>query len=71
MYCYMNVPNTPVGVLWTCFWEYRRIFAMFLSIFCATTKKDLFSGHFVYKLENEETYAEQIYFYHFTGSETC
>ena len=56
----MNVHNTPMGVLWTYCWEYRRIFAMFLSIFCVTTKKHLFSGHFVHNLENEETYTEQI-----------
>ena len=47
----MNVHNTPIGVVWTYYWKYRIIFAMFLSIFCITTN---FSEHFVYKLENEE-----------------
>ena len=42
MYCYMNVHNTPMGVLWWYYWEYQRIFAMFLSIFCVTTKKIFF-----------------------------
>ena len=42
--------------------EYRRIFAMFLSIFCIPAKKIFFPGHFVHKLENEEMYTEQIFF---------
>ena len=42
IYCYMNVHNTPMGVLCRYYWEYRRIFVMFLSIFCVTTKKFFF-----------------------------
>ena len=30
--------------------------------FLCNYKKDLFSGHSVYKLENEEIYTEQIFF---------
>ena len=30
--------------------------------FLCNYEKDLFSGHFVYKLENEEIYTEQIFF---------
>ena len=30
--------------------------------FLCKYKKDLFPGHFVYKLENEEIYTEQIFF---------
>ena len=41
-----------------------------VDFFC-NYMKDLFSGHLVYKLENEEINTEQIFFYHFTGPETC
>ena len=64
----MNVYNTPMGVLWTYYWEYRIIFAMFLSIFSITTN---FSEHFVYKLENEEYKLNKFSFYHFTDSDRC
>ena len=38
--------------------NFRNVSVAFLCNY----KKDLFSGHFVYKLENEETYTEQVFF---------
>ena len=57
MYCYMNVHNIPYGNFH--YWEYRKIL---IVDFLCNYKEDLFSGHFVYKLENEEIYTEQIFF---------
>ena len=71
MYCYMNVHNTPMGVLWTYYWEYQRIFAVFLSIFGVTTKKIFFQDIF-YVSQKMKKYMLNIFsFHHFTGSETC
>ena len=44
-----------MGVLSKYYWEHQ-------IIFCVTTKKIFFFGHFVYKLENKEIYTEQISF---------
>ena len=38
--------------------NFRNVSVAFLCNY----KKDLFSGHFVYKLENEEVNTEQIFF---------
>ena len=35
---------------------------MFLPIFLCNYEKNLFSGHSVHRLENEEIYTEQIFF---------
>ena len=43
----------------------RRISKNFCNVsvgFLCNYKKDLFSGHFAYKLEIEEIYTEQIFF---------
>ena len=57
MHCSMNVHNIPYGNFH--YWEYRKIL---IVDFLCNYKEDLFSGHFVYKLENEEIYTEQIFF---------
>ena len=38
--------------------NFRNVSVAFLCNY----KEDLFSGHFVYKLENEEVYIEQVFF---------
>ena len=42
--------------------EISKNFCNVSADFLCNYKKDLIFGHFVYKLENEEIYTEQIFF---------
>ena len=54
MYCYMNVHRSFMDILSGILKNVCNVSADFLCNY----KKDIFSGHFVYKLENEEIYTE-------------
>ena len=58
----MNVHNTPHGSFMDMLLRILKNFRNFTVNFLRNYKKELFSGHFVYKLENEEIYSEQIFF---------